>query len=96
MFVNLNKYKLDGGAEAYASYIEKFNELMQPKGVEIVFRGKPLMNVVGPIVWDEVFIVRYPSLQVWKDMVMSEAYQAIEHHREEGVIDSRVMISREG
>ena len=32
-----------------------------------------------------VAIVRYPSRQAFLDMTVSEAYQAIHHHREAGL-----------
>lgn len=75
------------GKEAYQLYAKSFLELMEPKGVRLIFAGKPQGLVIGEgsELWDEVAIVEYPSAQVLLDMMRDPNYQKALPHRNAGL-----------
>ncbi len=95
IFHNWLKFKPDGGAESYQTYMKKFNELMAPKGVIAIFHGNCKLTLIGEVEWDMIVLAEYPQLSVWKEMIQSEGYRKIEHHRAEAVLDSRLVITKQ-
>lgn len=81
------------GAEAYATYGRESAPIFQRVGGTIAWRGKPNPALIGPTdeVWDIAFIARYPSLGAFLEMVTDPGYQAVVHHRQAGVADSRLI-----
>ena len=81
------------GAEAYAAYGRESKPIFHKVGGEIVWSGDPQFMVIGPTdeTWDIAFIARYPSGQAFLDMVYDPDYQAIVHHRQAAVEDSRLL-----
>ena len=80
------------GAEAYAAYSRASAPFFAGVGGEIVWSGKPVAGVIGPPgeAWDAGFIAGYPSKDAFLRMVRDEGYQAIVHHRQAAVADSRL------
>jgi uncharacterized protein (DUF1330 family) len=93
--VNLLKFKPDGGRESYRIYGEKFAEMMMPKGVELLYLGNAVMTLIGEEEWDEVVVVKYPSRDSFVEMVQDPAYQEISRHRTEGLLDSRLILTKQ-
>ena len=75
------------GAEAYKLYASAFREIMEPRGVRILYGGavRGLLIGGGDDLWDEVAIIEYPNTQVMLDMLRDETYQAAQQHRAAGL-----------
>jgi uncharacterized protein (DUF1330 family) len=95
IMVNLLKFKPDGGRESYQTYGEKFQEMMAPKGVEVLYLGHAVMTLIGEEEWDEVIVVKYPSRDSFVEMATNEAYQEIAKYRTEGLLDSRLILTKQ-
>lgn len=80
------------GAQAYAEYARASAPFFTGVGGEMVWSGKPLAGVIGPPgeAWDAGFLAGYPSKDAFLRMVKDEGYQAIVHHRQAAVADSRL------
>ncbi|MBT4639429.1 MAG: DUF1330 domain-containing protein [Deltaproteobacteria bacterium] len=91
IMINLLKFKKDGGRESYARYSEGLQESFQRIGGEIIEGGDTIMTVIGNEVWDEVLVVRYPSIEAFIEMQRDKGYQAAVPHRTEAIEDSRLI-----
>jgi uncharacterized protein (DUF1330 family) len=98
VMVNLLKFKpraeyADGtdshltGAQAYARYGEEVRKLVEGLGGRIRYSGAVTGLMIGEVeeLWDAVALAEYPSLAAFRDMAMSPAMHAIEHHRKAGL-----------
>lgn len=98
VMVNLLKFKEraeypDGsdahltGAEAYARYGEEVRKLVEALGGKIRYQGRATGLLLGDVeeLWDVVALAEYPSLAAFREMAMSPAMHAIEHHRKAGL-----------
>jgi uncharacterized protein (DUF1330 family) len=98
VMVNLLKFKpraeyADGtdshltGAQAYARYGEEVRKLVEGLGGRIRYSGQVTDLMIGEVedLWDMVALAEYPSLAAFREMAMSPAMQAIEHHRKAGL-----------
>lgn len=81
------------GAEAYKAYGEASAPIFQGVGGRIAWRGAPEAVLIGPAeeAWHIAFIARYPDAAAFLKMVTDPAYQAIVHHRQAAVADSRLI-----
>ncbi|MEO1136473.1 MAG: DUF1330 domain-containing protein [Pseudomonadota bacterium] len=81
------------GAQAYAAYGEHSGPIFKRVGGRIVWSGSPKNIVIGPADenWDIAFIAEYPNAAAFVDMVKDPTYQAIVHHRQAAVCDSRLI-----
>lgn len=95
VMVNLLKFKPDGGEATYRIYSEKFMEIMEPMGVEVVYQGECAMTAIGNEEWDEVIVVRYTSRDAFEEMEQNPAYQEAFAYRTEALEDSRLYITKE-
>ncbi len=71
------------GKEAYKRYITQAMPFVQAVGGELIWRGKPVGVIIGnddskP---DVIFIVKYPSIDAFFEMIKNPEYQKITHHR---------------
>ena len=75
------------GIEAYKLYSKAFREIMEPRGVRILFAGaaRGVLIGAGDDLWDEVALIQYPSTQVMLDMLRDETYQQAQQHRAAGL-----------
>ena len=83
------------GREAYLTrYLPAFTETVKPHGTTaLAFGGEVIGNVVGPAddVWDVVALVRYDSIEVFRDLIADPAYQTMaEPHRVAALADWRL------
>ena len=98
VMVNLLKFKdraeyADGsdahltGAEAYGRYGEEVRKLVEGLGGKIRYQGRVSGLLLGDVeeLWDVVALAEYPSLAAFREMAMSPAMHAIEHHRKAGL-----------
>ena len=97
LMVNLLKFRekaayADGrdpdlsGAEAYARYAEGVGPLLAKVGAKSLFAGSAATCLIGNGDWDVIALVEYPKPQALVEMSTSPEYQAIHHHRAEGLI----------
>ncbi len=82
VMVNLLKFK---DAAAYARYGVEVRKILKKIGAEPIFSGRCEMALVGGAEWDSVAMVRYPNAQALLKMGQSPEYQAIHHHRADGL-----------
>lgn len=75
------------GAEAYAIYGAAVTELVISLGGKMRFFGDVQRLMLGEVeeLWEQVGIAQYPNRQAMVDMMMSDAYRAIEVHRNAGL-----------
>jgi uncharacterized protein (DUF1330 family) len=98
VMVNLLKFKpraeyADGtdshltGVEAYMRYGEEVRKLVEGLGGRVRYSGAVTGLMIGEVeeLWDAVALAEYPSLAAFRDMAMSPAMHAIEHHRMAGL-----------
>lgn len=91
VMVNLLKYK-DGGREEYLEYGLKVEPILKSLGAEIIFNADCKSTLIGGAQWDSVVLVRYPDRMTLIQMSQSPEYQAIHHHRENG-LDGQVNLA---
>lgn len=85
--------RVSTGAQAYAKYGQTSAPIFARVGGKIIWRGKPETILIGPNEeqWDIAFIASYPSGAAFLEMVTDPNYQAIVHHRQAAVRDSRLI-----
>lgn len=84
--LNLLRFKKDGGRNKFfMKYGAASSPFIQKTG------GGPVMMLkgIGPVIAmeeiDRLILVQYPSVKLFRDMVLSEEYQAIMHLRTEAI-----------
>ena len=85
------------GKEAYATYSKGAFEHLQETGAEVIFWGDAQAAVIAPEgeEWDEVLMVRYPSIQKFVEMVTNPEYQALSKHRTAALENARLIANIE-
>ena len=85
------------GRDAYALYSEKALKHLADIGGELIWFGEAQASVIAPPDedWDQVFLVRYPSIEKFVEMVMNPSYQVIVIHRSSALKDSRLIATIE-
>jgi len=80
------------GREAYKRYARASLETIAAVGGEVIFSRKAGASVIGPPgeTWDQVFLVRYPSIAAFRAMLSMPQYQAVVRHRSAALEDSRL------
>jgi uncharacterized protein (DUF1330 family) len=75
------------GAGAYQLYANAFREIMEPRGVRVIYSGevKGLLIGEGDDLWDAVAIIQYPSTAIMLEMLRDEDYQRAQQHRAAGL-----------
>lgn len=86
------------GGEAYAAYGRESEPFFKGVGGRIVWSGAPQCVLIGPDDerWDVAFVAEYPSAGAFADMIKDPGYQAVVHHRQAAVKDSRLIRLRPG
>ena len=85
------------GRAAYAKYSAEASKQVAQVGGSLVWIGEALGSVIGPPdeQWDQIFLIRYPSFEMFIRMINSAAYQDIVVHRTAALKDSRLIATRE-
>ena len=75
------------GEDAYRLYADAFHEIMEPKGVRVLYSGevKGLLIGQGDDLWDAVALIEYPSTEIMLNMLRDEDYQRAQQHRAAGL-----------
>lgn len=86
------------GAEAYFRYGEEVRKLVEGLGGRIRYQGVVTGLLLGEVeeLWDVVALAEYPSLEAFRNMAMSPAMHAIEHHRKAGLAGQLNIRTRPG
>ena len=87
--VNIIKFRdktpdgTEAGKEAYKRYIAKAMPFVQEVGGKLIWRGKPAGTVIGDDANtpDVIFIVLYPSVDAFFQMIKNPEYQKITQDR---------------
>jgi uncharacterized protein (DUF1330 family) len=91
--LNMLKFKPGGGAALYEKYGETCAAIFESIGLKVILRSKSSpLTVIGGETWDEVIIVRYPSVSAFLEMNRDKAYQNNVQYRHEALIDSRLYL----
>lgn len=83
--LNLLRFKPDGGREEYQKYGRVVAPMIRERG------GNPalILNAQLPLVseetWEDLYLVRYPSLDALRGMVATEAWQKANEDRQRGL-----------
>lgn len=75
------------GQQAYGRYAEEVSKLVTALGGAIRYSGAVTGLLLGEVeeLWDMVALAEYPSLAAFREMALSPAMHAIEHHRKAGL-----------
>lgn len=75
------------GAEAYGRYGAEVSKIVKGLGGKMIYGGAVTMTLIGDVGddWDMIACVQYPSRKAMLEMTMSDAYKAIEVHRDAGL-----------
>lgn len=86
------------GAEAYKTYGRESEPFFTAVGGRILWSGSPEMVLIGPESerWDLVFVAEYPNAAAFGEMMKNPGYQAVLHHRQAAVKDSRLIRMKPG
>ena len=78
------------GAEAYDRYSKSIAALIEKAQAQLSVSWKVEKTFIGQddTEWDRIFVVRYPSLDAFKNMINSPEYQAVVEHRQAAVESS--------
>jgi uncharacterized protein (DUF1330 family) len=88
--LNLLRFR-EGGEQSYARYSKVVGETILPRyGAEVLYYGKGSTALVAEDGrgWDAVLLVRYPSREVFAQMVADPDFQAVAHFRTEALTDA--------
>lgn len=85
------------GQEAYGRYAAVARKKLAQLGAKVIWSGKPQGTLIGPMdqQWDEAFLVRYPTAEVFFEMLSMPDYQAARVHRTAALADSRLIPNHE-
>ncbi|MDP2227052.1 MAG: DUF1330 domain-containing protein [Moraxellaceae bacterium] len=85
------------GAEAYARYAAIATKKVGEVGGELRYRGTVKGMLIGPEdeAWDEVLLVRYPSVAAFKSMLGLPDYRDATRHRTAALENARLIATVE-
>lgn len=85
------------GRQAYKRYMETAMEKLNEVGARPIWMSKAFACVIAPQdeQWDQIFLVKYPSVEAFMAMLRMPEYLAATVHREAALIDSRLIATME-
>lgn len=85
------------GREAYQLYMREAAASVSAVGAEVIWSGRSVGSLIAPPEesWDEVLLVRYPSIDAFMAMIESSEYKGVARHRTAAVQDSRLVANLE-
>ena len=80
------------GKEAYHRYLDQAIEYIREHSGKLLYNGDISGLLIGPSTesWDEVLLVSFPNIETVTEMMTSQKYQDIGHHRLAGLEDTRL------
>jgi uncharacterized protein (DUF1330 family) len=87
VMVNLNRYRANGGREAYARYAEVALRVLERIGGRVLWQAPALRTVIGDDsdLYDEVIAVWYPTLAAFVELATDPELLAARAHRVAGL-----------
>lgn len=81
------------GRKAYGLYSERTMPLLEQAGASVELLAQASVGLIGPPDerWDTALLVRYPSVQAFREMTGSAEYLAGYGHRAAALADSRLI-----
>ena len=81
------------GQVAYHRYLDQAIQYIEAHGGSVLLTGDVRGLLVGPEAewWNEVLVVQFPTVETVVDMMSSQEYQDISHHRLAGLEDTRLL-----
>ena len=88
--LNMVRYKDEAGKASYQAYLEAARPIGEKLGAELTMVGSPGELIFGEIDndWDLIFVVKYPSREIFLELVSSDAYKSIFHLRKNALEES--------
>lgn len=85
------------GREAYRRYSEVALKKVRAVGGEVIWSGQALGSVIAPPEehWDEVLLVRYPSIQAFAAMLADPEYRQATKHRTAALQEARLICTEQ-
>ncbi|MBU1167942.1 MAG: DUF1330 domain-containing protein [Proteobacteria bacterium] len=85
------------GREAYKRYSMVALKKLKEIGAQAIFMAGVKGSLIAPPdeVWDEVLLVRYPSIQAFSNMLAMKDYRDVTVHRSAALEDSRLIATVE-
>ena len=87
-------FKPDGGAEKYQEYLKAADPIVQKYKGTATSRLIPEQALIGEFDADLLFIVEWPSFDVFQQFVSDPEYQKVQHLREEAITKSLLIKCR--
>ncbi|WP_417517969.1 DUF1330 domain-containing protein [Marinobacter sp.] len=86
------------GREAYQLYMREAAACVSAVGAEVIWSGRSVGTLIAPPEesWDQVLLVRYPSIEAFMAMIESAEYKGVVKHRTAALSDSRLVANLEG
>ena len=83
------------GADAYALYGLVALEQVTRRGGRLTLYNEVVHTLIGPDQsWDQVAVMEYPDTEAFLDMIVDPDYVAALVHRDAGLADTVVMVTR--
>ncbi len=85
------------GRQAYKRYMETAIKKLSEVGARPIWMSKAFAGVIAPEdeQWDQIFLVKYPSVDAFMNMIKMPEYLAATVHREAALRDSRLIATME-
>jgi uncharacterized protein (DUF1330 family) len=85
------------GREAYTRYMKEAAACVKAVGAEVIWSGHSVGSLIAPPdeSWDQVLLVRYPSIDAFMAMLESPEYKGVVKHRTAAIKDSRLVANLE-
>lgn len=84
--LNLLHFKYEGGYEDFVeNYGKKAMPLIRKRGGDLLFGLEAEQLLIGEEEYHRFILVRYPSREVFTEMMLNKEYHAISHYREETI-----------
>ena len=86
------------GRDAYKRYMTEAARSVSEVGAEVIWSGRSVGSLIAPPdeSWDQVLLVRYPSINAFLAMIESPEYKGVVKHRTAALKDSRLVANVEG
>jgi uncharacterized protein (DUF1330 family) len=97
--INLLQFRPDGGIESYQRYTVEVQPHLDAVGGRVVAHSATHQMVIGEDErpwWDAILTVEYPSVQAFLQMVVSDGYQSIAHHRTRALTRAELIATAPG
>ncbi|MFW6081020.1 MAG: DUF1330 domain-containing protein [Desulfosalsimonas sp.] len=94
VMVNLLRFKSEGGEALYEKYSQLIYPVIKKIGARVIYYGNGVMTFIGDDYWDAVLLVEYPSRSAFMEMLRDPEYLEASKYRQEGLIDSRLYVTR--